>query len=274
MSAKRKNGLTLLANTGEAMMGALQKALHAEEFAARAGWLQLLEARAKILGLGSLILATCLTPSLAAVCGVFAVTMGLAMVSRIPLRYLALREWLPVLPFIGAVAAPALVLTPGAALWHWEHFVVTETGAHTALLLVMRTETCATLALLLVITTPWTALLRGARRLGLPALVVALLAMTLRYIFVLLETAGAMTLARRARLVAPVRTGTDRALMVSSAGVLFEKSLLMGNAVHSAMVARGFRGELPSLSPSHMNRRDFVAVLTLSLVAARVALCP
>ena len=58
----------------------------------------------------------------------------------------------------------------------------------------------ATLAFLLILTTPWPYVLKAMRTLGVPVVVVAMLGMTHRYIFVLLQTATQMFEARRSRL--------------------------------------------------------------------------
>ena len=251
----------------EGILSALSGALQAEEFAAAPGWLQKLEPRVKVAGCGALILAACLIHHLAALFLVLLTSVALAALSRIPLRYLALREWLPVLLFSAAIVAPVPFLTPGPTWFRLGQIVVSRPGAESALMLILRTETTATLALLLVATTRWNALLRGARRLGLPALAVLLMGLTLRYCFVLLNSASEMLQARRARLVGGLDMPQSRHLVTASAGVLLDKSLLMSSEVHAAMVARGFRGEMPALEPERLTRRDLFALAALLLVA-------
>jgi cobalt/nickel transport system permease protein len=68
--------------------------------------------------------------------------------------------------------------------------------------------------------------------------------MTYRYILLFLETARTMLEARQTRLVGPLEPAQQRRLAVSSVGVLLNKTFQLGGEIHTAMLARGFRGEL------------------------------
>jgi cobalt/nickel transport system permease protein len=137
---------------------------------------------------------------------------------------------LPVLAFTGAIALPALLLTPH--------------GSKSAAFLILRAETAASLAFLLLLSTLWNRLLYAFHFFRVPALVVGVLAMTYRYIFLFLETARTMLEARQTRLVGPLEPAQQRRLAVSSVGVLLNRTFQLGGEVHTAMLARGFRGEL------------------------------
>jgi energy-coupling factor transporter transmembrane protein EcfT len=138
----------------------------------------------------------------------------------------------------------------------------------TAALLLARAETCATVVVLVVLTTPWARLLKALRMLGVPAMAVAILGMTHRYIFLLLGLSREAFEARRARLVAPLERSQQRRLAAASAGALLGKSLQLAGDVHSAMQARGFRGAALTLNQFAWRARDWWALAAFAALAA------
>jgi energy-coupling factor transporter transmembrane protein EcfT len=104
--------------------------------------------------------------------------------------------------------------------------------------------------------------------LGVPAMAVAILGMTHRYIFLLLGLSREAFEARRARLVAPLGSSQQRRLAAASAGALLGKSLQLAGDVHSAMQARGFRGAALTLDQFSWRARDWWAVASVAALAA------
>lgn len=241
---------------------ALGHAFDAEALAARAGLLQGLDPRVKLVGTLALIVSVVLTHSLSAVVVLFALALLLARASRIAPVALFGPLWLSVLLFSGAVALPALIVVPGDALGQLPltGWTVTRQGLRSAAFLVARAETSSTLALLLIATTPWPHVLKALRVLGVPLAVVAILAMTQRYIVVLMQNAAQIAQARRSRIVAPMSGAQQRRMAVATAGVLLEKAVALGNEVHLAMLSRGYRGEVRLLDEFRARRRDGVAL--------------
>src|SRR5208283_2513680 len=133
------------------------------------------------------------------------------------------RAWGGAFALTGALAAPALFLTPGARLG-WG---VTWQGLRAAAYLVLRAETAVTLALVLVLTTPWTHLLKALRVFRVPVVLVVVLGMTSRYILLLAETAREMFESRESRLVGRLSGAEARHVTLASAGVLLSKSMAL-----------------------------------------------
>ncbi|MBF0246328.1 MAG: cobalt ECF transporter T component CbiQ, partial [Planctomycetes bacterium] len=81
-----------------------------------------------------------------------------------------------------------------------------------------------------------------------------------RYIFLLAREASRMARAYALRALAPRRM--DMRAWVSLVGHLLLRAYDRGERVHSAMLCRGFSGELPVARPSRFAIRDafFVAV--------------
>jgi energy-coupling factor transporter transmembrane protein EcfT len=120
--------------------------------------------------------------------------------------------------------------------------------------------------LLLLLSTLWNRLLYALHFFRIPALVVGVLAMTYRYIFLFLENARTMLEARQTRLVGPLESSQQRRLAASSVGVLLNKTLQLGGEVHTAMVARGFRGDLRLLNDSPLSSSGWLQLFTLFIL--------
>ena len=244
------------------LMQVMERTLNAELTGARDGYLQGLDPRVKLVGLFVLIMSTVLAKSLWTLAALFLLGLVLAYFSGITKKQLFKQVWISVLLFSGLVALPASVIVPGDPVLTLPLLcrVVTSQGLRSAALLIGRAETSATLALLLILTTPWPHVLKAMRTLGVPVVVVAMLGMTHRYIFVLLQTAAQMFEARRSRLVAPACHAQRRRIVMAATGVLLGKAFQLSSDVHLAMVSRGYRGEIHLLDDFRARARDWVAL--------------
>jgi cobalt ECF transporter T component CbiQ len=234
--------------------------------------LQRLDPRVKAVGLPALVVAATLSHRFGAILFVFALALLLALASRVSVVTLLRRVWLPVLLFTGAIALPALFLTPGSAVGALPMGLrISEQGLRSAGLLVLRVETAATLMTLLVLTTPWMHLLRALRWFRIPQEVVMMLAMTHRYVFLLGETAAQMFESRQSRTVGALNRTVRRHVTSRTAGVLLSKSVELSNEVFQAMQSRGFRGDARVLLRFEMRTADYLCLagfLALATVCA------
>ena len=241
------------------LLRALDHTLESEELARRAGLLQLLDPRVKLLGFLGMIVATAASRRLEAIGAVFAIALILALASQVPLRTLLIRVWAGTFAFTGLIALPAVFLTPGRSAVHLPMlgWVVTVQGLRSAAYLISRVETTATLSILLVLCTPWAHVLKALRVLRVPIVLVVTLGMTYRYILLMIATAEEMFESRRSRMVGRLEARDGRRLAVATAGVLLSKSMQLSGDVYLAMQARGFRGEVYVLDEFWMRRRDW-----------------
>jgi len=267
----RKRG-GFVEKTIRGLLAAGQDALFAEDAAQRSGFLQKLDPRVKIAGIGALIVAAVSVRRLPVLIALFALSVLCAVASRISLRLLATRVWIAVLAFTGVIALPALFIGSGTELWRvpFIEWTVHINGLRSAVFLVLRAETAATLSLLLILTTLWNRLLYSLRFLGVPAAAVAVVSMTYRYIFVFLESAKNTLEARQTRLVGYMEPALERRLAAASVGALLDKTMHLSSDVYTAMQARGFRGEVRLLDDLHMQGRDWwqlSAMLAVALLA-------
>jgi len=246
----------------------LTRAMLSERTAGQRGLLQSLDPRVRVLGLLALVLAVTLSRRIAVVAALFAAAVAIALLSRVSIVTLARRVWLIVLGFSGVIALPALFVTPGRRIALPLPITITEQGLRTASLLFLRVETAVTLTTLLVLCTPWSHVLKALRTLGLPKVAITMLAMTHRYVFLLVETASQMFESRRSRTVGALLPAQQRHMTTRTAGVLLSKSVELSNEVYLAMQARGFRGDVPVLAQWHMTMWDYLGMLAFLLAAS------
>lgn len=250
------------------LVSASERAALAEQVAFSQGLLQRVDPRVKVAGLFALIVAVAASRRLRVIAVLFVIAAIFAAMSKVRMRRLAGWVWSPVLFFTGAIALPAIFLTPGRAVAFAGGIAVTEQGLRAAAFLIGRAEAASTLSAVLVLTTPWPWVLKALRVFRCPMIVVAILGMTYRYIFVILQTALEMFEARKSRTVGLLPPSERRRLASSAVGVLLSKSIHMSGEVHLAMRSRGFRGEVHLLQDFRARATDWCWLAGFGLLAA------
>jgi energy-coupling factor transporter transmembrane protein EcfT len=126
---------------------------------------------------------------------------------------------------------------------------------------------------LLILTTPWTRVLKALRVLHIPVVFVVILGMAYRYIFLLLESARDMLESYRSRMVGRLEGPDRRRLAAASVGVLMSKTLHLSGDVYSAMLARGYRGEVYMLDDFRTAPLDWIMLGFFAAIAAGALYC-
>jgi cobalt/nickel transport system permease protein len=127
-------------------------------------------------------------------------------------------------------------------------------------------------ALLLIATTSFPGICRGLRRMGAPALFVSQLLFLYRYLFVLLEETVRVVRARDMRSFGG--RGTGMRVFVRIVGTLFLRTVERAERIYGAMLARGFRGEVPSMGREALRIEDAAFVLASGSFFALCRLVP
>jgi len=188
-----------------------------------------------------------------------------------------MRIWLAIPLFSAAFMLPALlnVVTPGHAVFtlchfsnahfgHWQlpaTLSITDGGIYVSLRFILRTAVCITLALLLTTSTRTHRLFRGLRALGVPMLFVMLLSMMTRYLTVFVRAAEEIHLAKISRSIAVAGLRQEQAWVAAGIGSLFRRTQAYGDAVHLAMISRGYTGEIHLLDDPRWGLRDWAFLL-------------
>jgi cobalt ECF transporter T component CbiQ len=256
----------VLQSSLKSLSRALTRALVSEDIARRAGVMQSLDARVKLVGVLALVVTVSLCHRMSVVAALFGFGVILAVISRISLETLVIRVWLVAFAFTGLIAIPALFLTPGAPLQVWP--AISRQGLHAALLLILRVEAAVTLTTTLVLTTSWPHVLKALRALRVPKEAVMMLGMAHRYVFVLAETANQMFESRESRRVGVLSAHMRRRVVAQTAGVLMSKSMDLSQEVFLAMQSRGYNGEVRLVEDFAVTGRDYAALFAFLAVAA------
>jgi len=254
--------------------GSIERAIFSEENARKKGFLQRRDPRAKLLAFVALIIATGLSREWPVLVGLYGLVLAAAAISSIDLGLFIKRVWLGMGLFSGVVILPSIFFIGHRELLHIQlgFFSLTVHGDAliAAAIFVLRVCASVSLAILLILTTKWADVLKSLRVMRVPNALVLILAMTYRYIFLVLHTANAMFLARKSRIIAKTSGREQRWWIVSSIGVLMSRSLRMSEDVYQAMLARGFQGEMQTIDDYRMRPADWLLLSASVLVAAAI----
>jgi cobalt/nickel transport system permease protein len=205
----------------------------------------------------------------------------LALLSSVPPVLFVKRVLLFVPLFSAVIVLPALfnVITPGEPLWvvlrlrasySWgpytlpQDIAVTRQGLAAGIVFVSRVTASVSYAVLLTLTTRWTDIFAGLRALFVPRVFVMTLAMTYRYIFVLLRLIQDMYRARKSRTIRADTASRERSWVASRIGFLFRKSAEMSRDIYLAMVSRGYHGEVIVMDRFRAGPADLVWAFSVS----------
>jgi cobalt/nickel transport system permease protein len=234
-----------------------------------------LDPRLKLLGTLAYVLVVTTAPPGAwpAFALLAALALGAVLTARVPLAE-GLKHSAIVLPFAGVVAVSLPFTQAGNPLWSWRPFgvtiAVTDAGLVLFATVVIKAWLSVLVSGLLVATTPFSDLLKAMRSLRVPAILVSTISFMYRYLFVLVDEAMRLQTARAARSAGPGRTVRWRAQVLGGMiGSLFVRSYERSERIYAAMLARGFAGEVLTLTRLTWRGRD--TALGLAWAVALVA---
>ena len=110
--------------------------------------------------------------------------------------------------------------------------------------------------------------MKALRVFRVPVVIVVILGMTYRYILLMLTMALDMFESRQSRMVGVLAPRDRRRLAIGTAGVLLAKTLQLSGDVYSAMLSRGFCGEVYLVDDFQMRTTDWTASAVLTTLAA------
>ncbi len=192
-----------------------------------------------------------------------------------------LRRSFIALPF--ALAAVSAIFSPlGNPLAEWTlgplMLIPTDFGLIKFAGILARSWLSVQAAILLAAVTRFPDLIHALEHLRVPKLLVTIIAFLYRYLFVLTDEALRLVRARQARSARlPGQRGGGslpwRARAAGNmVGQLFLRSYERSDRVYNAMLARGYTGQMRTLNPHVMTRRDwlFAAITALSLILLQI----
>jgi cobalt/nickel transport system permease protein len=199
---------------------------------------------------------------------------GLILLARLPLLYVLKRSAV-VVPFVLMIALFLPFFEGGQVAGScnvgWWRVSVTYEGLLVLWNVVVKSWLSALGLILLSATTPFPRLLRGLERLGVPRVMVMILSFMYRYIFVLVDEAMRLGRARESRNLGGGLLWRARTLG-NMLGTLFLRSYERAERVYQAMLARGFDGEMRTLSELRFGRADLYFGFACSFCLAVIGL--
>lgn len=271
--------------TLDGILGFFQEAFLVESYSKRKGLLQSLDPRAKLISILALVLAMSLVRNLGILAGMYLLTLVLAASSNIGIGFFIKRVWLFIPLFTGVIAIPMIfnIFLPGDMLYPIAHLgtgahlgplalpesiYITRQGVLAASIFTMRVAACVSAVVLLFLTTPQQVLFKSLRSVGLPKLYVLTLEMSYRYIFLLMDIIRETYIAKKARTIRSGSTFQEQMWVGGRIGYMLIRSLDTSERVHSAMISRGFNGDVKIMPDFRMRQRDYLAgavAITLSI---------
>ena len=212
--------------------------------------LHVLDARTKLVGFSTLIIAVLLIPSGRdfVFFSYFFLIAILAGISQIPLGFIV-RRTLTIMPFI--------VLATLAAPWRGISGIST---------LFLRAILCLIILIILTNTTRFAELLHGLRGLGCPQVLASNLGFLYRYLFVLTEEVLRMRQARDCRRFGHARFRKELSILGSMLGTLLVRSFERAERMYNAMLSRGYAGEFPVVNPHRFSWPDLVFLAGIAVL--------
>lgn len=173
----------------------------------------------------------------------FLFVVVLALISRMPPAVL-LRRMLPALPFF---LFASLVLG-------------FSKGSQAAIASFLKAFLSVLSVIILVSTTRFSSLLKGLEGLKMPQILVSMISFVYRYLFIIADEYGHIKIARESRNFGGSKRWQWRAIG-HSVGTLFLHSYERGDRVYSAMVARGYDGNIRTMGMRRIGGADIVFVV-------------
>jgi len=190
-------------------------------------------------------------------------------VSHVPPVYLLKRSAL-VFPFVLVAAVFMPFLSGEHILWETTMFGqtvhITREGLRTCAGVCVKAFLCMLTLLVLTATTRFALMLKALHSMKVPAVLVLLISFIYRYLFVLFDQTVRMKRARDARCAgrrsrAGGAGGPQRFRVAASMiGSLFLRTYARAERVYAAMLARGFSGEIHTMTQWRLGWRDAVFV--------------
>lgn len=230
-----------------------------EETAERDGFLQGLDARARLAGIFILVLAAAVTENTFLLAGIMIFTAVVARLSSIPLKAL-LKRVLPAFIFTSIVVIPVFFSLRGAGrpVFSIGGLSLSRQGLGTGVFLIARVASMAASTSLLLLSTRQTDFFSGLRRLPVPSFFVTALFMTFRHILILLKIAEDATLARKSRTISRAALRESQRWFGSRIALFLRRSLSMAEEVNMAIQSRGFSGKIKTLDGSLLKGNDYL----------------
>lgn len=241
------------------------------------GVMQQIDPRVKLLSIAALVSSAVAVRTVTPLLVLFVAVLVLCVASRIPLKFFLKRTTIFIPIFAGVIALPLPFITPGTALASLEYgriaVVVTREGLYRAVQFTLRIWVCVALSILLMLTTRFPRFIQAMESLRFPRVFVTMTSITYRFMFLFVNEAYRMVLAKESRTTKRLRWRENLKLLANMIAILFIRAYERGERVYLAMLSRGYTRRLRTPENMRCIPRDwsfagvsFLTCLTVLLV--------
>jgi len=221
--------------------------IYFEKYTASMGFLQRVNPLVKLLSLATILFSAILARTIYPLAILFVLIIILCVLSKIPLGYFLKRVTLFIPIFAAVMALTLAFITPGTALAQISVGPVlvqaTLEGFQKAALFAIRIWICVSTLNLLILTTKFTQIIQAMNKLRIPRIFTTMTAMTYRFIFLFIDEAYRMIVAKESRTVRTESRLQSLKAITNMFSTLFVRAYEKGERVYFAMLARGFDTE-------------------------------
>jgi len=266
---KKTNGIVERSMLGA--IGFLRESVSNDAVASRKGMLQICDPRFKCLSMVIVLISVLLSRSIISLTVLYAAVFVLAVFSAIRPAFFLKRTLLFIPVFSLCIVLPALFngIIPGEPVFTFRLFAhnlsITRQGIDSALIFFLRVLVSVSLTVLLVLTTRHTVILKVLRIFMIPQIFVMTMAMSYRYIFLLLDSIYNTFLAVKSRVGFVESSKTGRLIAGTAMSGLWLRSYYLQARVYDAMLSRGYSGEPQVLVEFHCRTTDYIFLATALL---------
>lgn len=237
--------------------------------ASRDGFLQKLNPLVKLVGVFALVVTTVGTRDPTVLFGLLLLSLGLARLSKIPLR-LHVSRWSFVVVISLVVVLPQLFLMSGEPLVSGAFgLTISSAGAAYVLRFTLRVATAVSFLSLVILTTHFDAVLGALRRLRVPETMVSVMTITYRYLLLFFAELNKMVLAQRSRTFGQPSIRESWRRLGNLLGTFFIRTIERGERVQLAARSRGGGRTLrPYERTERLTKRDGAFAFGVAVVVA------
>jgi len=160
----------------------------------------------------------------------------------------------------GEVIFPVITLPKAYDFWLYHIPGVigfTAEGVSVVSMLTLRVINSLSLSFLILYTTPFPEIIKALKVLKVPDAFLIIISLTYKYIFIFARIVADMHLAKKSRLLGPVKSAEARDWIAGRIAFIFKKTQLKCDDVFKAMIGRGFSGEIKLYRYQKITGRDW-----------------
>jgi len=223
--------------------------------------------RAKLISILILIISIALIDDIIILSMGLVVVICLVYVSNIPLFFILKRlRWLAIFVLLILLILPLTV--PGEKMISFGPLTVTKDGILRASIIALKAFSIVLLIFPMLATMKFVTFIKALDKLGVPSKLVQIIALTYRYIFVLMNEIKRTFRSVEARGFKK-KTGLYGIRTTAKiTGMLLVRSYERSEKVYSAMLSRGYHGKMKTLNILKMKRRDWELTFLIVFLAA------